>query len=137
MQTDPRTKPRPEFRNIHITDLMSYRLPLAGMVSILHRASGALMFLLLPLVLWVFDTSVGSEQGYASIAGVFASFPAKVLALALFWALAHHLCAGVRHLLADVFQTVSKEQGRRSAIVSLVVSLAATAAFAAHLFLGV
>jgi succinate dehydrogenase / fumarate reductase cytochrome b subunit len=41
-------KERPEFRNIHVTDLMNYRLPLAGIVSLLHRISGALMFLLLP-----------------------------------------------------------------------------------------
>jgi succinate dehydrogenase cytochrome b556 subunit len=55
-------KKRPEFRNINaFTDLPTYRMPLAGMVSILHRISGAMMFLLLPFIIWMFDTSVSSE----------------------------------------------------------------------------
>ena len=130
-------RPRPEYRNIHITDLMTYRLPLAGIVSILHRISGASMFLLLPLVLWAFDTSLSSAQGWSTVASVFSAWPMKVIALGLFWALAHHLCAGVRHVLMEVFHAVSKDQGRRWAAGSLVVSLLLTAAFAVQLFTGV
>lgn len=130
-------RPRPEFRNIHITDIVSYRLPLAGIVSILHRVSGAGMFLLLPLVLWAFDASLSSAQGWSAVAAVFAVWPMKVVALGLFWALAHHLCAGLRHVLMEVFHAVGKDQGRRWAAGSLVVSLLLTAGFAVQLFTGV
>ena len=59
-------KQRPEFRNINaITDLTTYRLPPAGWVSILHRVSGAILFLLLPFIIWLFDTSVTSEISFA------------------------------------------------------------------------
>ena len=127
---------RPEYRNIHITDLMSYRLPLAGLVSILHRISGVAMFLLLPFVLWMFDTSLRSQQGWDAIAGVLSAWPLKIIVLGLFWALAHHLCAGIRHLVMEVRHALSKQQGRRYAAASLTVSLLLTAAFAVHLFTG-
>ena len=59
-------KKRPEFRNINaLTDLPTYRLPLAGIVSILHRISGAIMFLLMPFIIWMFDTSLSSEISFA------------------------------------------------------------------------
>ena len=130
------TRKRPEYRNIHITDLMCYRLPLAGLVSILHRISGAVMFLLLPFVLWMFDTSLRSQQGWGAIAGVLSAWPLKIIVLGLFWALAHHLCAGIRHVLMEVRHALSKQQGRRYAAVTLTVSLLLTAAFAVHLFTG-
>ena len=57
---------RPEFRNINaLTDLPTYRLPPAGWVSILHRVSGALMFVLMPFIIWMFDNSITSEYSYA------------------------------------------------------------------------
>ena len=63
---------RPEFRNINaISDLPSYRLPAAGWVSILHRVSGALMFLLMPFIIWMFDSSITSEISFASFAAAF------------------------------------------------------------------
>ena len=65
-------KKRPEFRNINaLTDLPSYRLPAAGIVSILHRISGLIMFLLLPLLVWMFDTSVSSEISFAKFSAAF------------------------------------------------------------------
>ena len=65
-------QPPAEFRNIHaLTDLPTYRLPPAGWVSILHRVSGALMFVLMPFIIWMFDTSVSSEISYARFKAVF------------------------------------------------------------------
>ena len=65
-------KKRPEFRNINaLTDLPTYRLPAAGIVSILHRISGLIMFLLLPLIVWMFDTSVSSEISFAKFSAAF------------------------------------------------------------------
>jgi succinate dehydrogenase / fumarate reductase cytochrome b subunit len=136
-------KKRPEFRNINaLTDLPSYRLPLAGIVSILHRVSGVLMFLLMPFIIWMFDTSLSSEISFARFKAAFNSglwfFPGwfiKLVALALIWAYLHHFIAGVRHLWMDVSHAaVSKEFGMRSAQVTLVASLLVTFILALKLF---
>ncbi|WP_439520041.1 succinate dehydrogenase, cytochrome b556 subunit [Hydrogenophaga sp.] len=136
------TKKRPEYRNINaFTDLTTYRLPPAGWVSILHRVSGALMFLLLPLIVWLFDTSVSSEISFEAFSAAFAGgigfLPGwffKLVVLALIWAYLHHLIAGVRHLYMDAFHAVSKEFGRTSALVTLVSSIGLTLVLGAKLF---
>ncbi|MFN4360320.1 MAG: succinate dehydrogenase, cytochrome b556 subunit [Hylemonella sp.] len=141
LATPPRPQ-RPEFRNIHaLKDLPSYRLPPAGWVSILHRVSGALMFLLLPFILWMFDTSLTSEYSYARFSAAFGvglgfvpGWFIKLVALALIWAYLHHLIAGLRHLWMDATHAVSKEFGRNSAIVTLALSLGLTVVLGAKLF---
>jgi succinate dehydrogenase / fumarate reductase cytochrome b subunit len=133
---------RREFRNINaLSDLPSYRLPAAGWVSILHRVSGALMFLLLPFIIWMFDKSLSSEYSYAKFTalfnggiGVMPGWFYKLIALALIWAYLHHLTAGLRHLWMDVNHAVSKEFGRSSAIVTLAISLSLTVVLGAKLF---
>jgi succinate dehydrogenase / fumarate reductase cytochrome b subunit len=136
-------KKRPQFRNINaLTDLPSYRLPAAGWVSILHRVSGILMFLLLPFIIWMFDTSLSSELSFARFRaafnvglGIFPGFLIKLVALALIWAYLHHLIAGVRHLWMDVSHAaVSKEFGRMSALVTLGASILLTLVLGAKLF---
>jgi len=136
------TKKRPEFRNINaFTDLPTYRLPIAGIVSILHRISGAIMFILMPFIIWMFDNSISSEISFARFKGAFnvgmlglPGFIWKLVALALIWAYLHHFCAGVRHLIMDVTHKVDKAYGRSSAIVTLVVSLGLTVVLGAKLF---
>ena len=133
---------RPEFRNISaLTDLPTYRLPPAGWVSILHRVSGALMFLLLPFIIWMFDMSVSSEISFAKFKyafnvglGFVPGWFMKLVALALIWAYLHHLIAGMRHLFMDVQHAVSKEFGRSSALVTLGLSIALTLVLGAKLF---
>jgi succinate dehydrogenase / fumarate reductase cytochrome b subunit len=135
-------KKRPEFRNINaLTDLPTYRLPVAGIVSILHRISGFIMFLLLPFIVWMFDTSISSEISFAKFSAAFnvglGFVPAvlvKVVVLGLIWAYLHHLIAGVRHVYMDVNHAVTKEFGKFSAIVTLALSLGLTAALGAKLF---
>ena len=133
---------RPEFRNISaLTDLPTYRLPPAGWVSILHRVSGALMFLLLPFIIWMFDMSVSSEISFAKFKyafnlglGFVPGWFMKLVALALIWAYLHHLIAGMRHLFMDVQHAVNKEFGRSSAIATLGLSIAMTLVLGAKLF---
>jgi len=135
-------KKRPEFRNINaLSDLPSYRLPAAGWVSIMHRISGLLMFLLMPLIIWMFDSSISSEISFAKFAAAFnvglgfvPGWFMKLVALALIWAYLHHFIAGLRHLYMDVCHAVSKEFGKSSAIVTLALSLGLTAALGAKLF---
>lgn len=136
-------KARPEFRNINaFKDLPSYRLPLAGIVSILHRISGAIMFLLLPFIIWMFDKSVSSEYSFARFRAAFnvgmLGLPGiiwKLLALLVIWAYLYHLIAGLRHLRMDMSHAaVSKASGKTSAIVTLVLSSVLTLLLALKLF---
>jgi succinate dehydrogenase / fumarate reductase cytochrome b subunit len=126
---------------MRLVDALQYRLPLAGVVSILHRASGGLMFVLLPFVIWLFDVSLSSEVSYERFSAAFVAgigwAPAwliKLVVLGLIWAYLHHAIAGVRHLWMDATHSVSKEQGRSSAIFTLAASLVLTALLGARLF---
>ena len=134
---------RPEFRNINaLSDLPTYRLPAAGWVSILHRVSGVLMFVLLPFILWLFDTSLSSEISFARFSSAFTSglwiFPAfliKLVVLALIWAYLQHFFGGLRHLWMDVSHAaVSKEFGAKTAQAVLIATLLLTLALGAKLF---
>ena len=155
----PPAKKRPEFRNINaFTDLRTYRLPAAGIVSILHRVSGALMFLLMPFIIWMFDKSISSEISFAKFKALFnigttfdfslslfrsaaqfsIPFPGwlvKLVALALIWAYLHHSIAGLRHLWSDTHHSaVTKEFGKTSAVVTLALSVFLTLVLGAKLF---
>ena len=136
------TKKRPEFRNINaFKDLTTYRLPPAGWVSILHRASGALMFLLMPFIIWMFDTSLSSELSYGSFTAAFSAgigfvpgWFVKLVALGLIWGYLHHFIAGVRHLWMDATHAVTKEFGESSALFTLGASVVLTLALGYKLF---
>ncbi len=138
----PDTRPeRPVFRNIHVTDITSYRLPPAGIVSILHRISGFLLVLLLPFTIWLFDNSLTSETSFDAFRGAFLgglwglpAFVVKLLALALLWGFLQHLFAGLRHLWMDVTHEHSKEFGRVSALVAIGLATAFTLVLGAKLF---
>ena len=139
----PSRPKRPEFRNINIfKDLPSYRLPAAGIVSILHRISGFLMFLLLPFIIWMFDVSVSSEISFAKFSSAFTAgigfapgWFIKLVALSLIWAYLHHFIAGLRHLWMDTHHSAtSKEFGKSSAVVTLTLSIGLAVILGAKLF---
>ncbi len=127
---------RKRFTNIHVTDILRYRLPAAGMVSILHRISGAMMFLLLPFILYLFDLSITSEISFTYLAGFASHWFVKLLILALSWAYLHHFCAGVRHLVMDLHIGLSKEGAAKSARSVFFVSVPLAVLVALKLFGG-
>jgi len=128
-------KPRPEYRNIGIAQILKYRLPLAGRVSILHRASGLILFLLLPFALYLFEQSLTSEITFDTLKGIASNIIVKLIVLVLSWAFLFHFCAGVRHLIMDTNHgAVTKERGRTTSAVVLIVSSLLTLAVAAKLF---
>ena len=136
-------KKRPEFRNINaLRDLPTYRLPAAGIVSILHRVSGVIMFLLLPFIIWMFDTSISSEISFARFVAAFniglgfvPGWFIKLVALALIWSYLHHFIAGVRHVWMDMSHAaVAKQTGAASAKATLVLSVLLTVVLGAKLF---
>jgi len=134
---------RTEFRNINaFTDLPGYRLPAAGIVSILHRISGVLMFALMPFIIWMFDKSISSELSFAKFTsafnqglGIAPGWFIKLVVLALIWAYLHHFIAGLRHLWMDVsHKAVTKEFGMNSALFTLAASVLLTLVLGAKLF---
>lgn len=133
------TKPRPG--TMRLVDALQYRLPAAGVVSILHRASGAVMFVLLPFIIWMFDVSVSSEISFERFTAAFSAgigfvpgWLVKLAVLALIWSYLHHFIAGVRHLWMDMTHSVSKQQGHSSAIFTLAASVLLTVVLGAKLF---
>lgn len=127
-------KQRPQFRNIHVTDLGNYRMPLASIVSILHRISGFIMFAALPVILYMLQQSLLSEDTFNYFAGIMSHPLAKLVTLVLLWGYFHHFCAGVRHLFMDMHMGIEKESARQSAASVLVISLLLTFITALKLF---
>ncbi|GAB4397432.1 MAG: succinate dehydrogenase, cytochrome b556 subunit [Rhodoferax sp.] len=135
-------KPRPEFRNIDFPSLVSYRWPLASLASGMHRISGALMFFLMPFIIWMFNSSITSEVSFLKMKAAFnegmlgiPGFFWKLVVLGLIWAGLHHFIAGLRHLWMDTHhEHVSKDFGRQSAAVVLVLTLSLTVILGAKLF---
>lgn len=134
VDTTPK-KARPEFKNIGYGQILtSYKLPWSGKVSILHRVSGALLFLSLPFILYLFDKSLTSELSFFTFSEVVGNPIVKLFILALIWSFLHHFCAGIRFLMLDLHKGIEKNQIQKSAISVLVVSLSLTAVLGAKLF---
>jgi succinate dehydrogenase / fumarate reductase cytochrome b subunit len=127
-------KDKPVYRNIGLAQLVKYRLPWAGKVSILHRIGGAVLFLLLPFILYLFDQSLASELSYQKFQAFTSNILVKIICLGLIWSFLHHFCAGIRYLLLDLEIGVEKSESNRSAIIVLIVGLALTAIVGLKLF---
>ena len=126
------TKQRPKFLT-----LSEIRLPLPGFVSILHRISGAGLFLMLPLLVYVLQLSLDpTPEGVASFKALVGNPFVKLVLFGLSWAYLHHFCAGIRFLLLDLHIGIEKPAARQSATVVMAVSLALTLVVAMK-FLGV
>ena len=115
------SKQRPKYLN-----LAEIRLPLAGYASILHRVSGAGLFLMLPLLIWLFQLSLTSYDSFETLKAVVGNPLVKLILLGLLWAFLHHFCMGIRILLIDLQIGVEKEQAAASAKAVLAVSLTLT-----------
>src|SRR5487761_2446485 len=116
--------PKPRPKNL---DLRTIRLPLPGIVSILHRVSGALLFLLgIPLLLAGLQSSLHSREGFAAVGALFSQAAVKLLLLAFIWAFVHHFCAGIRFLLLDIHKGVKIKPARTSSLWVMIVSLLLT-----------
>jgi succinate dehydrogenase / fumarate reductase cytochrome b subunit len=107
-------------------DLPTIRLPLPGILSILHRVSGAAIFLLLPVLLWLLQSSLASPETFAGVKGIVGHPLAKIVLLGLIWFYMHHFCAGIRYLLLDLDKGVELEAARRSSKIVFAVSIALT-----------
>jgi succinate dehydrogenase / fumarate reductase cytochrome b subunit len=115
-------KPRPKYYDLNLA-----HLPPPGLVSILHRVSGALLFFpILPLLICALQTTLGSEEGFTRLHDFLAQPLAKIAMLGVVWVYAHHFFAGIRYLLLDLHIGVAKQPARTSAVTVLVLGLVAT-----------
>lgn len=122
-------RPRPKY-----LDLFRIRLPLPALVSFLHRVSGALLFLFLPLMLWLWQQSLATQQSFDRFSAVVAMPLLKLVLIGLLWGYLHHLCAGIRHLALDMNVGTDLPAARASSVVVLAVSIALTLAIGAALW---
>jgi succinate dehydrogenase / fumarate reductase, cytochrome b subunit len=100
-------------------NLFTIRLPVNAVVSIMHRASGVVLFLIQPLMLWALHLSLRNEQGYSSVSMQLQQWPVKLLLTGLAWAFFHHFYAGLRHLAMDVHWMTTLQKARFSSRVVL------------------
>lgn len=112
---------RPKF-----LDLRQIRQPIGAKLSILHRVSGAGLFLFLPFLLFLLDRSLESAQTFESFRAVMAHPFTKLILMGLSWAYMHHFCAGIRHLFLDLDKGTELEMSRKTARIAFVVSLVLT-----------
>ncbi len=118
-------KKRPKYLALH-----EIRLPLAGYASILHRVSGAGLFLMLPLLIWLLQLSLGfTTESAATFSAVTGNLLVKLILLGLLWAFLLHFCMGIRILLIDIHVGVEKQQANASAVAVMLVSLTMTLIF--------
>ena len=116
-------------------DLVRIRLPLPGIVSILHRASGALLFLIgIPLLLGALAASLESPESYAELKAAFAHPLAKLVLIGFLWAYLHHFFAGIRFLLLATLRGIELASARRSSVAGRAVRVALTLIIGARLW---
>ncbi|MEP6608019.1 MAG: succinate dehydrogenase, cytochrome b556 subunit [Burkholderiaceae bacterium] len=127
-------RPRRQFRNLQFPLLLTYRLPVAGLVSIMHRISGAILFIALPFLLWLFALSLTSEASFERLRGVASNGFVKLVLMLLIWSVLHHLVAGIRYLTLDLHIGLDLKTSRASAIVVYAVSIPLTLVAAMRVF---
>jgi succinate dehydrogenase / fumarate reductase cytochrome b subunit len=108
---------RPVFLN-----LLQFRFPIAAIMSVGHRASGVLMVLCTPVLIYLLELSLQGPQGFARAQGILQGGVVRLLLLLVLWALLHHLLAGIRYLFIDFDIGAGKESGRRSAIAVMAAA---------------
>jgi len=106
-------------KNLNLTTI---RLPLPALISILHRISGVLLFLVIPGLLWLWQSSLASAEGYAAVLQLLHHAIVRLVLLVLIWVYLYHACAGLRHLALDARLGLELPFARASSVGVLVIS---------------
>ena len=117
---------RPKYLN-----LFEIRMPVPAFVSIVHRVTGAALFLLIPLLLYLLQLSLETPQTFAAFKSIVSQPLMKLALIGLVWAYLHHFCAGIRHLALDLHFGVGLEWARATSWVVLAVSIGLALVFGA------
>ncbi|MDA9719002.1 succinate dehydrogenase, cytochrome b556 subunit [Betaproteobacteria bacterium] len=114
---------RKKYRNIRIDQILTYRLPAAGIMSILHRISGASLFLILPFLIYLFGESVKTPQSFDKAIEMVKSPIIFFLLMGVSWAYIHHFFAGIRHLMCDLHIGLGKSETNKWGIIVIISAL--------------
>ncbi|CUT18085.1 MULTISPECIES: succinate dehydrogenase, cytochrome b556 subunit [Candidatus Ichthyocystis] len=133
MSSSPSSKK--QFRNIQILDISKYRLPIPGIVSILHRISGVFLFLAIPAVLFILEKTLRSPLSFASVTSYLRDPIFKILLVIVFWSFIHHILAGVRFLALDLHWGVTKYVSRLTSSIVFGTAVILTIMFSVWMFL--
>lgn len=106
-------------------NLLTIQFPITAIISILHRVAGTVLFLFIPLFLWMLSVSLSNPDGFVAVQDFIANPFFKLFLLLLLAALFYHLIAGIRHLVMDMGVGEGLESARRSArwVIFLAVVL--------------
>jgi len=115
----PKAPKRSRPKNLN---LLTIRLPIPALVSIMHRISGAFLFLLLPSLLWVLSQSLSSAESYDLAQAILRHPIVKLICLLVTWAYLHHACAGIRHLALDAHYGLRLNYARATSRAVLIIS---------------
>jgi len=91
--------------------MLTLKWPITSLSSILHRVTGVLLFLSVPLCLWALEKSLSSKAGFYQIKSLLQGDVSKFVLWAILAMLAYHIIAGIRHLLMDAGVGESLEGG--------------------------
>ncbi|MFY9178752.1 MAG: succinate dehydrogenase, cytochrome b556 subunit [Venatoribacter sp.] len=103
-------------------DLLAFQFPLAAKASVVHRAAGIILFVAVAFMLYALDMSLASEQSFADLKGAFDNGVVKFITWGMLTALGYHFVAGIRHLLMDFGVADTKEGGKTTALLTIVLS---------------
>jgi len=123
------SRPRPKYLN-----LLQIKLPVPGLVSILHRVSGAVLFLFIPFLLVLLELTLESPAGFLRFKAVLTHWAVKLLVIGLVWAYLHHLLAGIRHLALDLDYGTELPAARASSQAVLVTGIVLAVIFGVMLW---
>jgi succinate dehydrogenase / fumarate reductase cytochrome b subunit len=115
-------------------NLFTIRMPINALVSILHRATGCLLFLVLPVLLILLQLSLSSAEHYQMVKSLLNSPFTKLMLLGLAWAFFHHFFAGIRHLAMDVHWMTTLMKARFTSKAVLALGVLATLVLAINLW---
>lgn len=115
-------------------NLLQIRLPVAALVSILHRVSGAILFLVVPLLIWALQESVSSPDSFIRLMSSLSYLPIKLIIIGLVWAYLHHFCAGIRHLILDMHFGTELAAARLTSKLVLGLSITLTVVIGVRLW---
>lgn len=104
-------------------NLFTIHQPVPAIVSILHRISGFILFLVIPLLLWGLRLSLASQQDFDQLREYLSSPVAKIIIWGCLAAFIYHFVAGIRHLLLDMNIGVELKGGRLSAVLTIIISI--------------
>ena len=105
--------------NLPLSQVISVNRSPMAIASILHRISGIILFLIIPVMLWLLQRSLASPESFAN---VFDSVLVRFIAWIFVAAIAYHFVMGVKHLFADMGFTEELQSGRMASVICMIIA---------------